>query len=193
MIEALLFVAVGLAGIAGLAVVRLGALLDRSAENRAALDEIARTLLGLDRRLQTFSEQVAEASRVRGEELAGTLESFHRLLVEALRQMAELHERAVRGDPVPVRHARAIREEIRRARDQREGQVLREPSGAQEAPAAAAQMPAEAQGTDPRTRGLAALLSRVRRRTSQRRGGLARPKRVLEDVVGDRVAERDPL
>jgi hypothetical protein len=150
----------------------------------AVLEQIARNTIVVERQLEVLAKAVIEAtSRASGEkldvvarqaaedaqrtraELVEALGSFHRSVTEALREMARLHEEAVRSLRRPVRQALTIREEIRRAHERGGAQAPGEPSGRCEAPGAI--------WTDDRaeatpTRGTAGEDRSVRRTTERR-------------------------
>jgi hypothetical protein len=187
----------------------------------SVLEQIAQDRLALEHGLEALAERVVEAGRASGETLdaagrqaaedarrtrqalAEALETLHGALGATLREMRELHEQAVRELRRPLRQAVAIQQEIRRARDQHEGQAHRtagEGASALDATSRAiASRPPEAEvpGTPavhpprqeepiqrppqtaaPRPRRLAELLGRVQRRTlgsPARTDGRARP------------------
>jgi hypothetical protein len=111
------------------------------------LSQLADERLALERKLETLARQVVDASRSSGEaldvigrrtsheaqcirrELLDAHNSLHSTLAETLGEMRALQEQALRERQHPIRHAVAIRQEIRRARDQQAQQALAPPVG----------------------------------------------------------------
>jgi hypothetical protein len=105
-------------------------LLARAAEDRLALErelealarQVTQARQAAEERLDAVGREAAKDAQRTRQDLADTLESLHGALGASLREMRALHEQAIRELGRPIRQAVAIRQEIRRVRDQQGGQ-----------------------------------------------------------------------